>query len=154
MATTLPSERPFCHTDGCFNYAAPTLYLDDGRVRWRKWCNQCHQTRTAAKHGLKKISEITAKRAGFDNVTDFKNSIHPYRKHRKNFCENIDGRLGFTCTTTIVWAGMLDVDHKDGNPANNSEDNLQTLCKCCHAYKTNQEQDWSTPGRKELGITY
>ncbi len=170
MATTFLSERPFCQTEGCCNLAAATIYLDDGRVLWRKWCSACHNTRTAAKHGLKSITEVVAKNAGFsstteyqedraqqngfDSLTEYRNSLHPYRKHRRDICENIDGRLGFECTTTIVWVGMLDVDHIDGNPTNNSEANLQTLCKCCHAYKTNQEQDWLTPGRKELGVTY
>lgn len=91
---------------------------------------------------------------GFKNHVDYTNSKHPYLKWRKEYCENIDGRLGYICTSTIVWLGQLDVDHKDGDPSNNAEKNCQTLCKCCHAYKTNQEKDWLTPGRKALGIKY
>ncbi len=173
MATSTIEFRPFCQTDGCNKLAAATQHLPDGRIRWRKWCSCCHNARTAANHGLTNAAELTARRkgktlteylrekkektaknAGFNSITEYVNSIHPYRKHRKDFCENIDGRLGYKCTSTIVWEGMLDVDHIDGNPTNNSEANLQTLCKCCHAYKTNQEQDWLTPGRKELGVTY
>jgi hypothetical protein len=66
-----------------------------------------------------------------------------YRFHRiftKNYCENIDGRLGFTCTTTFPEGfdpkPMLDVDHIDANHYNNDPHNLQTLCACCHRYKT------------------
>ena len=76
-----------------------------------------------------------------------------YKRHRKQYCENVDGRLGFTCTTTIVDAEwQLDADHIDGNPSNNSKSNIQTLCKCCHVIKTKQEQDYLTPGRKTLGL--
>ena len=33
----------------------------------------------------------------------------------------------------------LEVDHIDGNPANNSPENLQTLCKGHHSAKTHRE---------------
>ena len=65
-----------------------------------------------------------------------------YRKYRKDYCENIDGRLGFKCDYKIQWEGQLDVDHIDGNHNNNEESNLQTLCKNCHALKTNINEDW------------
>ncbi|SRR6056297_1626046 len=78
--------------------------------------------------------------------------FHPYLFHRKNYCENQDGRLGFKCTTTIYWPGMLDVDHIDGNPFNEDVSNYQTLCKCCHAYKSWKEKDYLTPGRKTAKV--
>lgn len=76
-----------------------------------------------------------------------------YKIHRKDYCENVDGRLGFTCTTTIVdpdW--QLDGDHIDGNPSNDADSNIQTLCKCCHAIKTRDEKDYLSPGRKVLCV--
>ena len=91
---------------------------------------------------------------GFDNYVDYCNSKHPYRFARKEYCENIDGRLGDPCTTTIVGNYLLDVDHIDGNPSNNDPANLQTLCACCHRVKTRKYEDYKTPGRKELGIKY
>jgi hypothetical protein len=60
-----------------------------------------------------------------------------YKQYREEYCENIDGRLGFTCTTTIMapnW--QIEVDHIDGDPTNNDPSNLQSLCNCCHRYKT------------------
>lgn len=133
-------------------------------------CSACHSNHVAKNRGLNSMAEVVAKNAGFDSVseynnsmaieagfesyTDYQNSKHPYRKHRKSYCENEDGRLGFKCTTTIVWTGMLDVDHKDGNPRNNDPENLQTLCKCCHSYKSNINEDYKSPGRKELGVKY
>ena len=47
---------------------------------------------------------------------------------------------------------MLQVDHIDGNPYNEPEDgsNFQTLCACCHLYKTWQSGDNKTAGRKTL----
>lgn len=76
-----------------------------------------------------------------------------YKQHRKDFCENKDGRLGFVCTSNIVdpeW--QLDADHINGDPSNNSSENIQTLCKCCHVIKTRDEKDYLTPGRKSLGL--
>lgn len=89
-----------------------------------------------------------AKDQGYDSHTDRKNSKHRYLKYRKDYCENIDGRLGFVCTTTIHDKCMLDVDHISGNSDNNRKNNLQTLCKCCHSYKTLKYKDYKTPGRK------
>jgi len=97
-----------------------------------------------------------AKKNGFKTIADYDNSKHPYRKHRKNYCENSDGRLdyGYDCKAEIHHNYQLDVDHIDGDPSNNSEENLMTLCKNCHADKTYREKDGRSPGRKALGIKY
>lgn len=102
----------------------------------------------------KHLNHQLALENGFTNYLEYLNSKHPYRKHRKTYCENIDGRLGIPCTTTISILAQLDVDHIDGNARNNKVENLQTLCKCCHTFKTLKEKDYSTPGRKTLGIKY
>jgi hypothetical protein len=91
-----------------------------------------------------------AKEAGFENYTAYTNSKHPYLRYRKEYCENTDGRLGFVCTTNVFWQGMLDVDHKNGKPNDNRPENLQTLCKCCHAYKSNINKDYATEGRRSM----
>ena len=76
-----------------------------------------------------------------------------YKQHRKDYCENTDSRLGFACTSTIVDAEwQLDADHINGDPSNNTAENIQTLCKCCHAIKTRDEKDYLTAGRKTLGV--
>jgi len=36
---------------------------------------------------------------------------------------------------------MMDLDHIDGNHYNNDSNNIQTLCKNCHAYKTKMNGD-------------
>lgn len=76
-----------------------------------------------------------------------------YKQHRKSYCENIDGRLGYKCTVTIVDADwQLDADHINGNPSDNSPENIQTLCKCCHAIKTRDSKDYLSEGRKFYGL--
>jgi|ETN07SMinimDraft_1059922.scaffolds.fasta_scaffold01896_5 hypothetical protein len=173
---------PVCEVSGCNKFAQNTRAT--AFPRWRKavWvrekygvidgyvCSACHNKNIAKKHGVDSIHMVLANnagfdntadynlsiaiRAGFDNIADFVNSTHPYRKFRKDYCENKDSRLGYQCTSTIVWQGQLDVDHINGNPSDNREVNLQTLCKCCHSYKTHKEKDYATEGRKALGITY
>ncbi len=60
-----------------------------------------------------------------------------YKQHRKTYCENVDSRLGFKCTTTIVDVEyQLEVDHLDEDHTNDDISNLQTLCACCHRIKT------------------
>jgi len=119
---------------------------EDGVVRRTPYiCTPHHQHRLAKKHDVPTYSGLTGPSS-------------EYRDKVKTYCENTDGRLGFVCTTTIInktklgldWYGMLDVDHIDGNPYNQSSENCQTLCKCCHAYKTLVNRDTATPGRKSL----
>jgi len=98
------------------------------------------------------LDEQKAKEAGFDNVADYKNSKHAYRYARLDYCENIDGRLGYICTTTMPdgFKSHLDTDHINGNPFDHAPENLQTLCKNCHTYKGILNGDRKTPGRKKL----
>ena len=101
------NTAPKCAEPKCRNYAD-----NSGYGKYHKLCSSHHKSKY--------------KMAGWS-----------YKNERKQFCENIDGRLGYKCTTTIVapnW--QLEVDHIDGDNENDDFDNLQTLCACCHRYKT------------------
>ncbi len=42
-----------------------------------------------------------------------------------------------TCRRTLIWGdGSYDFDHKDNNPANNSQKNCWLVCKSCHGKHT------------------
>ena len=128
-------DRPRCIVEGCNNPAHHTgQYRVDGTPKFRKRCQHHHAEHSGQKKGL--------------SPREWLNSYHPYLHQRKDYCDNIDGRLGFFCTTTILLAAQLEVDHIDGNHLNNDPENLQTLCGCCHKYKTIINEDWKTPGRK------
>ena len=132
-------QRPTCSHPGCTAKAAHTgTYRVDGTPRFRKACQKHHVQHSAANKGL--------------TATDWLNSFHAYRQHRKTCCENVDGRLGFKCTYEINHSAQLQVDHIDGNPSNNDPSNLQTLCSNCHIYKTHMYKDYATPGRKALKV--
>ena len=172
---------PTCSSEGCID---PKTVMDwhwtSGKPIFRNFCITCHNNNTAKRYalthpsaswvtsiahviahkngcsGIYEYANLLAKKQGFASMTHKLNTKHPYRQYRKDYCENIDGRLGNgkSCSTNVFWDGMLDVDHIDENPANNNLDNLQTLCKCCHAFKTNEfvKKYGQTPGRKTLGI--
>ena len=132
-----PISDKKCSHSGCTEPREFAGWQPNGNAIWRKKCYAHYK------------EEFCEKR-GFDSLTEYTNSIHPYRKHRKSYCENIDSRLGFICTTTILLLGQLEVDHKNGNPSDNDPENLQTLCGCCHTYKTMINKDHKTPGRKKI----
>lgn len=132
--------RPKCVNAECNADAQYKGYINkNGKPSFRKYCTKCHQIDVAQRNGL--------------SAVEWRASFHQYKKFRKNYCENAIGEfkgwLGFVCTTNVVVPHlMLDTDHIDGNPSNNTEDNLMTLCKCCHAIKTRMFLDYQTPGRK------
>lgn len=108
----LPSGLPKCVVDGCNKPGQHLgIYRKDGSAVHRAMCTDHHFHRYGMNGG--------------------------HRIHRKDFCENIDGRLGHVCTTTITdpfWD--LEGDHIDNSHSNNDPSNIQTLCACCHRVKT------------------
>jgi hypothetical protein len=60
------------------------------------------------------------------------------RSMKKDYCENTE------CTATIINPCQLDIDHIDGNKANNDPNNIRTLCSNCHRLKTYQNEEWRT----------
>ena len=167
------NKRPKCKTAGCNNKTQHLgTYKANGYPNFRKYCMGCHEERRAnfqaqaqfvdrrklpkceVPNCNKKVEVFGSDHAGNLKFTvfckDHVGSVNSYLLFRKDYCENIDGRLGFKCTTTIFWQGMLDVDHINGKPDDNRVENLQTLCKCCHAYKSNKFKDYKTPGRKKI----
>ena len=123
-------NRPNCQIEGCFNPAKFQYEYTDGTIKWR------------SRHG-KIICNVHQRR-----------TWHPVYKEKKSYCENINGFLGFKCTTTIFSDVMLEIDHIDGDPSNDSPNNLQTLCACCHRYKTYKNKDHTSDGRTILGLKY
>jgi len=117
------SSSPYrtCKVEGCNKLGQHTgNYRKDGSVVRRSLCSEHHGTKLGI-HGW------------------------DYKQYRKDYCENVDGRLGFTCTTTIIipeW--MLDTDHINGDHLSHhylGAQAMQTLCGCCHSYKTNMNRD-------------
>jgi len=147
-------NKPKCSTPGCSNRRTVMDYhWTSGKPVYRPICSPCHEAVTVdnyrTKTGVtwvKTIGDVVAHKAGFSNSVDYLNTKHPYRQYRKDHCENTDSRLGYRCTTTILWTGQLDVHHVDQDPTNNKPENLVTLCKCCHAYAHKDQPQ--TPGRK------
>jgi hypothetical protein len=163
-------KAPICSIKNCTNKCHVYGKKSDGTPRYRKVCGKHHFDKIVKNRGAKNIMEVlannaglktaseyldmVAKKAGFKNHTAYTNSIHPYRKHRGEYCENRDGRLGFKCRYKIRVSSQLHVDHKNGKPNDNRKSNLQTLCANCHEYKSVMNGDKKTPGRKKLGVKY
>ena len=92
---------PTCVNDGCSNNV---------QVReWKYWSfkSECSTCATARKKG-RTVAGVT--------------------RHKKAYCENHDGHLGWLCPVN-EWTGFensLDLDHLDGNHYNNIPDNVKT----------------------------
>jgi len=125
MSTKNDPNRPSCCNVGCYKLCQSSGKLKN-RYIYRPYCQHCHL-------------------AGMGR--------HPYREGvypvKKTYCENVDGRLGFDCYTNGVMlpSAVLDLDHIDGDHLHNIPDNLQTLCKICHALKTKANGDGTRPNK-------
>jgi len=118
--------RPTCINHGCEKLVIPrTGSIYDANPRWRIHCGHCQQASYGKHpHAL---------------------GVTPYKTGR---CTNVDSHLGFECT--VDWSkvpadakGMTEVDHIDGNPSNNSPDNLDELCVICHKIKSQRNGDYN-----------
>lgn len=108
----LENGRPKCIVPGCNNPGHHTgRRKANGDVIFRKYCRQHHNGTITIKGGYR-------------------------ARYLLDYCENIDGRLGFRCTTTIVSEKMLEVDHINNVHHDDSPGNYQTLCASCHKVKT------------------
>jgi len=120
------SFRPQCINHGC---TKPVAVMDgkvtDDNPRWRVHCGHCQK----ASYGFH------AHAAG----------VTPYKTGR---CSNTDSQLGFPCLinwdlTTDEYTVSTQVDHKNGNPADNRPENLQELCPICHTEKGKRAGDFN-----------
>lgn len=130
----------------------PDYKMHSNRICETKGCTNLGRNNGKNKDGSIKRGNICEEHFGIK----YQRNGWQYKVYRKDYCENIDGRLGFTCTTTLTnivsIKCQLDADHIDGNPENNNKDNIQTLCKSCHAIKTHLSKDYLSAGRKILGV--
>lgn len=85
----------------------------------------CGCGKPTMQHGINKHGVVTYK-------STCANCRYEARKHKKDNCEH--------CGISKEIAA-LEVDHIDGNRANNKLDNLQTLCTKCHIAKTIKNKD-------------
>ena len=116
MKHPIDINRPTCVNIGCTSLVHLANRSSTGRPVYRPVCGACHKAKLNLREGVTAV--------------------------KKDYCENIDGRLGFKCTTTIMDVEyQLEVDHIDENHNNNDIKNLQTLCACCHRLKTKYRRE-------------
>jgi len=108
-------NRPICVNIGCEKLVHLISRSSTGKPTYRPLCDACRKPKNCAREGVIGV--------------------------KKDYCENRDGRLGHKCTATIMGYHQLDLDHIDGNHYNNVPENIQTLCKNCHAWKSHENKD-------------
>lgn len=106
--------KPKCANINCYNYGVERHTTKTGKISSHSLCSSCLYYKN-------KPEDLFFKRG----VIQIK----------KNFCENQDGRLGWTCSASILSLEQLALDHIDGNHFNNDPTNIQTICHNCHILK-------------------
>ena len=122
-------KLPKCLNDGC---NSDVLVRD-----WKNWsikseCSRCTESRKAGK------------------------TIPGVVIHKKTYCENHDGQLGWICPVPrdgwIGFENSLDLDHLDGDHYNNVPSNVKTYCKICHAKKSRINGDCNSNKKSRRAI--
>ncbi len=130
---------PICISQGCNKKVAIRHWSAQGDPSLRTECNTCSKARNKGK----KLEGITF--------------------HKKKYCENKDGQLGFKCPMdplrsnefNNVSPGIYHMDHLDGNHENNDPKNLKTFCAICHTRKGKESGDFNSQkksSRKEKSV--
>ena len=112
-------DRPLCE---CGNLCKKGNLRFAGSQSYYRTCSPCVKKKN--KQGTPGAQGGSA-RAGMTRFTS------PYKK---DYCEDCGFIAEHRC--------QLDVDHIDGDRANNSPDNYKTLCANCHRLKTHKNKDW------------
>jgi len=116
---------PICINENCFNEVAIRHWTPQGDPSLKTECGRCSSARIKGKE----LPGIVF--------------------HKKIYCENKDGRLGFKCPMdpncySEFPRDCYDMDHLDGDHHNNIPDNLITICKVCHARKGKENGDFNS----------
>jgi 5-methylcytosine-specific restriction endonuclease McrA len=116
---------PICINDGCENNVAIRHWSAQGDPSLKTECARCANARKKNKN--------------IDGIIF----------HKKEYCENRDGILGFICPLDKDRYGefpsdIYHMDHLDGNHNNNSLDNLKTFCAICHTRKGKESGDFNS----------
>jgi len=115
---------PICINQGCNNTVSIRHWSSQGDPSLKTECSRCADAR-------KKNKEIPG-------VTF----------HKKKYCENKDGILGFICPMdkdryAEFPSDIYHMDHIDGDHHNNELTNLKTFCAICHTRKGKESGDFN-----------
>lgn len=115
---------PVCINAGCSKPVAIRHWTTQGDPSCKTECSRCCDARKRNKT--------------IDGVTI----------HKKKFCENITGVLGFVCPIDASRyaefpSDIYHMDHLDGNHHNNDTHNLMTFCAICHTRKGKENGDFN-----------
>jgi 5-methylcytosine-specific restriction endonuclease McrA len=116
---------PICINEGCENNVAIRHWSAQGDPSLKTECTRCANARKKNKN--------------LDGIIF----------HKKDYCENRDGILGFICPMdkdrySEFPSDIYHMDHLDGNHNNNSLDNLKTFCAICHTRKGKERGDFNS----------
>ena len=115
---------PKCINEGCENSVAIRHWSAQGDPSLKTECSRCADARKKNKN--------------IDGIIF----------HKKKYCENKDGILGFICPMdkeryNEFPCDIYHMDHLDGNHHNNNLNNLKTFCAICHTRKGKESGDFN-----------
>jgi 5-methylcytosine-specific restriction endonuclease McrA len=118
------NSLPICINPGCSNTVTIRHWSAQGDPSLKTECGRCQGARKTGKE----IEGVTI--------------------HKKKYCQNKDGMLGFTCPMDPTRydefpSDIYQMDHFDGNHNNNTPENLITFCSICHTTKGKRNGDFN-----------
>jgi hypothetical protein len=115
---------PICINEGCESTVTIRHWSVQGDPSLKTECSRCSEARKCGKI----LTKITF--------------------HKKKFCENNTGILGFICPMDKLRyeefpSDIYHMDHVDGDHHNNTAINVKTFCSICHTRKGRDKDDFN-----------
>jgi hypothetical protein len=147
---TVIYKRPTCVNHGCDSLVIAqscTIYEAEQTNSWRPHCGRCQK---AAWGGIDLAEGVTSFKTGRCTNDGVRSLIKGKPSAVFECCmdwDRMEEQFWNEDDQRWIISGVTEIDHRDGDPSNNSIKNLQELCKFCHTVKGQLAGDYDNSRR-------
>lgn len=139
-------NKPTCLNINCNEPVHLIKYRDYKYPIYRSVCLRCHHANIEFRNVKYKQGVKLVKLDYCENYTHKRIKGIPESDWKPCSTQHDKSKINKFQETGVLPSRDLHIDHIDGNHYNNVPENVQTLCSCCHSYKTKIAGDLKSTG--------